>query len=197
MRARSAPSRRPAATVMAGTSPRRRLRLGAFVRRRSRIVLILVVALAWLAAIRGLLTRTPTDELRFDSSGPYRVERVVDGDTLLLSAGERVRLIGVDTPETKHPHLPPEPLGREASEFTRRFVEGQPVELRFDRERRDQYDRVLAYVWADDLCLNEELILAGYSRAETRFPYSSVMKGRFQRAEQQARQARRGIWADP
>jgi len=123
------------------------------------------------------------------------VHRVVDGDTLLLESGERVRLIGVDTPETKIPNQPPEPFGPEASEFTRQCVEGRQVRLEFDRERRDQYGRTLAYVYQGDLFLNEAILLAGFSAAELRYPFRSDMKRRFAQAEQQARQARRGIWS--
>src|SRR5919198_6222440 len=61
------------------------------------------------------------------------VERVVDGDTLLLASGERVRLIGVDTPETKHPKKSVEYFGKEASAFTRCMVEGKRVRLEFDQ----------------------------------------------------------------
>jgi micrococcal nuclease len=106
-----------------------------------------------------------------------------------------VRLIGVDTPESTDVHVAPEPLGKEATEFTRNAVEGREVRLQFDRERRDAYHRVLAYVWIDARCLNEELIRAGFSRAETRFPYSAVMKRRFLSAEAEARKINAGIWA--
>jgi micrococcal nuclease len=123
------------------------------------------------------------------------VQRVVDGDTLLLSGGERVRLIGVDTPETKLPNTPPEPFGPEASRFTQRFVERQEVRLEYDLERRDQYERVLAYVYRDGELLNEELIRAGLSPAVTSFPYRSDMKRRFEAAEAEARAARRGLWS--
>src|ERR687892_483653 len=61
------------------------------------------------------------------------VERVVDGDTLLLPSGERVRLIGLDTPETKHPKKPVERFGKEASAFTRRMAEGKRIRLEFDQ----------------------------------------------------------------
>lgn len=125
----------------------------------------------------------------------FRVARVVDGDTLLLDGGERVRLIGVDTPETVRPDHPVEPLGPEASAFTRRHVDGRDVRLEFDRERRDRFERLLAYVYVGDFFLNEELIRAGYSKAVTRFPYSEAMKRRFRAAEAEARHARRGLWA--
>jgi micrococcal nuclease len=125
------------------------------------------------------------------------VLRAVDGDTLLLEGGERVRLLGVNTPETKHPHKPPEPFGAEASAFTRKHVEGRTIRLEFDRERRDDYGRLLAYVYRDQWFLNEELILAGLSRAQTRFPYSEAMKRRFLAAERTARENGVGLWSVP
>jgi micrococcal nuclease len=153
------------------------------------------VAAVCLVAFRLFQLLSTTDRFAFDTSRLYRVERVVDGDTLLLEGGTRIRLLGVNTPETKHPDRPPEPFGFEAAAFTRRHTEGRYVKLRFDRERRDRYHRVLAYVYLDDWFLNEELIRAGYSRAETRFPYSGTMKNRFRQAEEQARTERRGRWA--
>ncbi|MDA0836086.1 MAG: thermonuclease family protein [Planctomycetota bacterium] len=122
------------------------------------------------------------------------VKRVVDGDTLLLESGERVRLIGVDTPETKHPDLPVDPLGLEAAAFVQELVEGKTVELRFDRERVDSYERLLAYVYIGEQCLNEEIIRAGYSKAITRFPYRSSQKVIFIAAEHEAKNAGRKIW---
>ena len=78
-----------------------------------------------------------------------KVVRVVDGDTLLLERGVRVRFLGVNTPEIAHDDQPEEPLGQEAKEFTRRFIEGKSVTLEYDQERDDDYGRTLAYVYAD------------------------------------------------
>jgi micrococcal nuclease len=124
------------------------------------------------------------------------VHRAVDGDTLLLADHTRVRLLGVDTPETKRPEAPVEPWGPEAHEFTRAHVEGREVRLEFDKERYDKYGRVLAYVYLDDWFLNEELIRAGMGRAITNHPYSEAMKRRFRAAEREAQQKRLGIWSD-
>jgi micrococcal nuclease len=129
--------------------------------------------------------------------GEYRVRRVVDGDTLLLENGVRVRLIGVDTPETVHPDRPPEPGGQEASDYTRRAVEGRYVTLSFDRERLDRFDRHLAYVTINGRLLNEELIREGYGRATLQYNYSGSMKARFRTAQEHAQQKRLGIWAQP
>ena len=80
----------------------------------------------------------------------FKCTRVVDGDTIILSTKERVRLIGVDTPETKHPNKPVEQYGKEASAFTTRIVEGKKVTLEYDQEKRDKYGRLLAYVYLED-----------------------------------------------
>ena len=126
------------------------------------------------------------------------VERVVDGDTLLLQSGERVRLIGVDTPEIKHPKKPVQYFGNEASAFTRRVVEGKRVRLEFDhgnavREHKDRYGRTLAYVFLEDgTLLNAEIIKQGYGHAYTQFPFSRMEE--FRRLEREAREEERGLW---
>ncbi len=126
-----------------------------------------------------------------------RVKRVVDGDTLLLEDGERIRLFGVDTPETKIPNQPPEPFGLEATEFTTQFVAGQTIRLEFDAERYDKYGRTLAYVYVGNRMLNEELILAGLSPAQLQYPFRNDMKRRFAAAEQVARSRGVGLWSVP
>jgi len=126
------------------------------------------------------------------------VERVVDGDTLLLQSGERVRLIGVDTPEIKHPKKPVEYFGKEASAFTWRMVEGKRVRLEFDqanavRAHKDRYGRTLAYVFLEDgTLLNAEIIKQGYGHAYTQFPFSRMEE--FRRLEREAREQGRGLW---
>lgn len=162
-------------------------------RRRGWGVLLLLVAVA-LARLLPRGEQPPS--FPYDSDRTYRVERVVDGDTLVLEPGWRVRLLGVDTPETKHPDRPVEPLGPEATEFTRRFVEGRDIRLEFDRERRDAYHRILAYVYVNDRLLNEELVRAGYSEAEVAFPLKGSMKRRLLEAEEEARRHDRGLWAE-
>ena len=136
--------------------------------------------------------RTPVTD-----AGIYRVERVADGDTLVLAGGQRVRLIGVNSPEVGFKERPPERWAAQARAFTRSQVEGRAVTLEFDRERRDQYDRLLAYVYRDGWFLNEELLRAGMAKTLLRFPYSPAMKRRFQTAERSAREAGVGIWSTP
>lgn len=130
------------------------------------------------------------------SEGLHRVERVVDGDTLILSGGVTVRLIGADTPETVKPNHPVEPFGPEATRFTQQFVSGGEVRIEFDGDRRDRYGRALALVSVGDRMLNEELLRAGLARARTNYNYSQATKARFLLAEGEARQARRGLWGN-
>ncbi|MHB8899755.1 MAG: thermonuclease family protein [Thermoguttaceae bacterium] len=155
-------------------------------------LLLLFVLLRVLAP--GLWPPPPPEPL---PESTYRVQRVVDGDTLLLEDGVRVRLIGADTPETVKPGQPVEPFGPEATRYTRQFVDdaGGLVRLRMDRERTDRYERLLAYVLAGDRMLNEELIRQGLARARTEFNYSPAMKRRFHLAEDEAKSAGRGIWS--
>jgi micrococcal nuclease len=128
------------------------------------------------------------------ASGPVLVARVIDGDTIQLASGERVRLIGVDTPETKHPQKPVERFGHEASAFTKHLVEGKRVRLEFDQERRDKYGRTLAYVFlGDGTFVNAEIIRQGYGFAYTRFPFRHLDE--FRRLEREARESGRGLWA--
>lgn len=163
-------------------------------RRRSPLLVIVVLLLLFLLRRGQLLEEFPPAPI---AEGEYRVERVIDGDTLLLTNGQRVRLIGVDTPETVHPDRPVEPFGREATEFTREAIAsaGNVVRLQLDRQRLDKYDRVLAYVWVGDQLLNEELIRAGLGRAQPQYSYWSTMKNRFLKAEEEAKAQRKGIWS--
>lgn len=126
---------------------------------------------------------------------PHLVIRVIDGDTIEIAGGHRVRLIGVDTPETVHPDRPEEPFGSEASAFTRSKVEGQEVRIEFDRERVDSHGRLLAFVFIHGECLNELLIREGLSPAVTTFSYRAAMKRRFVAAEATAKGQRRGLWS--
>ena len=157
---------------------------------------MLLLALAAIVAFRYFLGAppppTPADPL---DEGTYTVQRVVDGDTVIIAPDVRVRLIGVDTPETVRPDHPVEPYGPEASTFTRSFLRGGTVRLTFDRERFDRYGRHLAYVWVGQRMLNEELLRAGLGRWSSTFHYSVPMKNRFEAAEQHAREAGVGIWS--
>lgn len=133
------------------------------------------------------------------STGPV-VERVVDGDTVVVRVGateERVRLIGVDTPETKHPSEPVECFGAEASAFTTELLpEGTAVRLERDVEARDHYDRLLAYVYRvdDGLFVNRELLAHGYAAVLT-VPPNVAHAEEFVALAAEARDEGRGLWS--
>lgn len=124
------------------------------------------------------------------------VERVVDGDTLILHGGHRVRMLGIDTPELERDGRASEPWSEVARDFLQALVAGRTVSLGFDQEPFDAYGRRLAYVYLQGSLINEEIIRAGYSPARTGFPYSAAMKDRFRRAEREAREQRRGLWSE-
>src|SRR5215203_4602912 len=136
------------------------------------------------------------------TSQTVTVERVVDGDTIevnpAVSGTEDVRLLGVDTPETVDPNEPVEPYGPEASAFTKRQLEGKRVTLTFDQEKTDQYGRALAYVRISGQgeTFNETLLRQGYAQLEIVAPNDSF-ESSFRQAQDEARQADRGIWGLP
>ncbi len=126
--------------------------------------------------------------------GAYLVKQAVDGDTILLATGERVRYIGINTPETKHPHKGIEAYGEEAARFNKKLVEGKWVTLEFDAQKRDRYGRLLAYVYVDGMFVNAKLVEDGYAQVYT-FPPNVKHAELFIRLQRGARGAGRGLWA--
>ncbi len=125
------------------------------------------------------------------------VRKVVDGDTLEVSGGERVRLIGIDTPESVAPDRPVGCFGKEASRFTASLVPpGTQVRLVGDVEQRDRYGRLLAYVYrrADGLFVNAELLRQGYAQLLT-IPPNIAHTDEFSAIARQARENTQGLWA--
>ena len=154
------------------------------------------VIAASLIAWRVAASRSP--ETLPPAGVPIRVIRAIDGDTLLLEGNYRVRLLGVNTPETKHPGLREEPFGAEAFQFTQLRVDNRSVTLEFDHERLDNYRRVLAYVYLDTgSMLNEQLVKYGMSPAVVSFPIRSDRQRLFEQAEREAQRNNAGIWALP
>lgn len=161
---------------------------------RALSVLVAVVVLA--AGACGEVSPSPPEAGA--SGDEYAVIRAVDGDTIDVrpaSGGERirVRLIGVDTPESKDPRRPVECFAREAAEFTSR-LEGKLVRLELDVERLDRYGRTLAYVYLlDGTFFNLLLVEEGYAQPYT-VPPNIRYTDRFVEAGRRAREAGRGLW---
>lgn len=131
----------------------------------------------------------------------FIVVKVVDGDTIDINIPDanypttRIRLLGVDTPETKNPHSEVMFFGPEASKFTTDTVLGQNVTVIMDvnSKPRDKYNRLLCHIrLADDRILNEELISQGFGYADTRFPHSEYNK--YIQLEKTAREQKKGLW---
>lgn len=143
----------------------------------------------------------------YDYTNIY-VKRVVDGDTLQLETGEKVRLIGIDTPEmhesdklyrdsqrTGQDTHTIQKMGRRAYEFTKKLVEGRRVNLEFDLEKYDKYDRLLAYVYLKEegTFVNAKIIQEGYGSLMS-IPPNVKYTDLFLRLYQEARQNQRGLW---
>lgn len=127
-----------------------------------------------------------------------RVQRVVDGDTIVVRAGskeDRVRYIGMDTPETVKPNTPVQCFGKAASAFNERLVSNEEVTLRTDAEARDRYGRLLAYVYRrrDGLFVNAALVRGGFATTLT-IPPNVAHESFLARLERTARDAGRGLW---
>jgi len=122
-------------------------------------------------------------------AGECRVDRVVDGDTFYCRDGRKVRLIGIDTPE-----LAQGAAGLEARDALRRLLpRGAAVRLELDAAARDRYGRTLAYVWSGGRLVNEAMVRDGWAMLYT-VPPNVRYARRFERAQQQARAARAGLW---
>ncbi len=128
------------------------------------------------------------------------VTRVVDGDTVELENGERVRYIGVDTPETKHPSKPVQCFGREASKRNKELVEGKEVLLEKDVSNTDRYNRLLRYVYLPNpdaseeaIFVNEYLVEQGYGQVIS-YPPDVKYHKQLLDAQKTARDENRGLW---
>jgi micrococcal nuclease len=157
--------------------------------RLSAVALLLLLA----AGLVACATDRPPDD------GAMTVVRVVDGDTVVVRVGgadETVRLIGIDTPETKHPTKPVQCFGPEASAFTDQLLPaGTRVRLERDVEARDRFGRLLAYVYRSDdgIFVNLELARLGYARPLAIAPNNAHARD-VADAAGQAQAEHRGLW---
>jgi micrococcal nuclease len=128
-----------------------------------------------------------------------RVLEALDGDTIVVAmpdgSTDTVRLLGVDTPETHHPHKPVQCFGPEAAAFTARRLTGAVVQLEGDVEARDLYGRRLAYVLVGDTRFNDVLLRRGYARLLVIDPNRAHARDLLE-AELDARRHHRGLWGE-
>lgn len=158
------------------------------------LVALLLMAARWWWGIDEPASPVATE-------GTYAITQVIDGDTLRLESGSLLRLQGIDTPETAHPHVrdfKSEPWGPEATAYSKKFVAeaGSRVRITFSPERLDRYGRLLGYVWNGDRLLNEELVYHGLAETRPQYPQSDTIKRRLRKAQDDAQRSRRGLWKE-
>jgi len=136
---------------------------------------------------------TPTPIPKLDPSY-VKVTRIVDGDTIEIESGKKVRYIGINTPETHSPTKGVECYGMEASLKNKELVERKMVRLEKDVSETDKYDRLLRYVYVDDVFVNDLLVRSGYAQAAT-FPPDVKFSEDFKESENIAREQNVGLWS--
>lgn len=175
-----------------------------------------LLLMAAIVALSGLLYLRATGDQRLRLGafsepaaiarpGACEVLAVIDGDTLLVKQPARnadeqefvgkIRLLGINTPETVHRDKSPQAWGAEATQFLRDRVATGSIWLEFDKRRIDRYGRCLAYVYVGNLHLNEELVAAGLARVHTYPGDSMTINRQLLKAQDEARRRHLGIWS--
>jgi endonuclease YncB( thermonuclease family) len=158
------------------------------------IASLIVLIVSWMQP--GQITHTVAPP---PPPGYYRVIKTEDGDTITIDMQgkeERVRFIGIDTPETQDPRKPVQCFGRAASAYTKQLIGNQPVRLESDplSSNRDRYNRLLRYVYLPDgRLLQAEILTHGYGFAYVSFPFTR--SDEFLAYQTQAREQNQGLWA--
>ena len=175
--------------------------------RRNRRLLKLLAALIVIALILSdrldLLPQAALTDHKLYNDKTFTVTRVIDGDTLDIDIPDptqnqpttRIRLWGVDTPETKHPRFGQMYFGPEAAQFTEKLTLNQSVRVRLEpfENPRDKYHRLLAYIYLpDNSSLNEKLLTQGFAYADERF--SHMFRKKFLDLQKQAKRQNLGLW---
>ena len=138
------------------------------------------------ASPESLPTEAPTDTVI--------ITRVIDGDTIEIEGGQKVRYIGINTPESVDPRRPVQCFGVEASNANKSLVEGKQVRLEKDISETDKYGRLLRYVWLGNTLVNDYLVRSGFAQVDT-FPPDVLYSQQFIAAQSEARDSNRGLWA--
>ncbi len=160
---------------------------------RAQLFVWYILILMILSFLGGLFSNLSINKQDDKNQEVYFVKRVIDGDTILLSTGERVRYIGINAPESVAPNRPVECFGKEASKFNRKLVEGKYVILKKDVSEKDKYGRLLRYVYVDNIFVNLELVKRGYAYAYT-VPPDVKYAELFLKAQREAKRKKLGLW---
>lgn len=126
-----------------------------------------------------------------------KVLRVIDGDTIELENGQKVRYIGIDTPETVDPRRDLQCFGKEASLYNKTLVEGKEIYLEKDISQTDRYGRLLRYIYLEEngISINEQLVKEGYAVASS-YPPDIKYQEKLRLTEQEARNNQKGLWQE-
>ncbi len=172
------------------------------------IVLILILlskpsvqsSLSELLGLRDEIRQNVPQKIDYSQLEKVKVNRVVDGDTIILEDSRRVRYLNIDTPESAHPNKPVQCFGKEAFTINRDLVEGKEVWLKFDKEKEDRYNRLLAFVFlpgknTNDISqsVNAYLVEMGFARVNIIKP-NDTYSTEFAKLEREARKNNRGVW---
>lgn len=123
----------------------------------------------------------------------FMVTKVIDGDTIEIETGQKVRYIGIDTPELHHPQKKVECFSQQADEANKKLVEGKRVKLVKDISEIDRFGRLLRYVWVDDIFVNEKLVQEGFAYASS-YPPDVHFQEVFRTAQEIAKLEKKGLW---
>lgn len=166
--------------------------------KRSIFILFLVAIFSFAA---GMLFKIPvSNQNKTDTTilsvsptplSDFLVSEVLDGDTIRIETGEKVRYLGIDAPEQN------EAYGLTAARYNKQFVLGKRIRLEYDYEEHDQYGRLLAYVFAGNDFINEKMIKEGYAKVYT-IAHTRKLKyiDRLEAAETWARERHNGMWIE-
>jgi micrococcal nuclease len=147
-----------------------------------------------LAMLRMLVFR-PESELDPESKQPVTVIKVIDGDTIELTDGRTVRLLGIDAPEAGFFGKVAEPWSKESTQWLRSQIDGKQIRLRIDSEEKDRYQRTLAWVYTrDGEFINERLLSEGHAKLLADYGLPLDLEPRLRAAESEARIEKRGLW---
>lgn len=132
-----------------------------------------------------------SEEIPANDRQKARVVRVVDGDTVEIEGGQKIRYIGIDTPESTKTL---DCFGREATAKNRDLVDGKIIRIEKDVSQTDKYGRLLRYVWIDQMLVNDYLVRQGYAYASS-YPPDIKYQDQLTEAQKEARENNRGLWA--
>lgn len=153
------------------------------------------IVIALLILIQQGIIKIPDNQ----PPGTYRVTEFVDGDTIGVKMNgqtQKIRFIGVDTPETHDPRKAVQCYGQAAANFTKQLIGNQSIRLVMDPQstNRDRYDRLLRYIYLPDgRLVNAEIIKQGYGFAYTSFPFTKLEE--FRKYQKEAQAAKKGLWS--